>query len=581
MKCNRIFFVATLLSILTATPILAATILVPSQRATIQAGINAAQPGDTVLVSEGHYFENIDFHGKEILVCSEYALDQDMSHIVNTIIDGSASADPDTGSCVIFISGESRAAVLQGFTLTGGTGTSYVFSTQSPPYREGGAIVIDRSMPTICNNRITGNSAPAGGSALPGGGGGISAMYANPLIRNNVIFRNTASYASGMVLNYSAGEIRNNIIFGNVGGGQYGTAGLMVWQSPDNSAFVENNTIVGNVSESQAGGLSVSKTSAYIRNNIVWGNRQATGTQIIGTETSVVEYCFTEEVYSGLGNQSVFPQFLADGFVLNPLSPCIDAGSPATGANDPEDSGNPGLALLPAQGSVRNDVGAYGGPMAMELPLTGLEGDFELHTIALGFPDCTTGQSVTLPVDFQSYSGTPIRILQVDVNYQTGEGLAAQQSIPWAINPLDSDGLTMTWQPASAGPLSGTLAIHHDCELYPVNPILIPFSGSANPVSGVNSTPKSSVLFDNFPNPFNPATTITFTLEKNSRGSLKIYDLQGRLIRNLISGDLTEGTHSVVWNGMDRAGVQVPSGTYFYRLRTDVEDLKKSMVLIK
>ena len=581
MRFYWIITVVTLAGVLFLSPVWADTIRVPIDQPTIQAGINAAQPGDTVRVAAGRYFENLDFHGKDIVVCSEYAVDRDLAHIHNTIIDGSASADPDTGSCVVFTSGESRAAVLQGFTLTGGTGTSFVFNPQSPPYREGGAVIVAESSPTICNNRVTGNSAPAGGNALPGGGGGISAMYADPLIRNNVIFDNTASYAAGMVLNYSAGEIRNNILFGNRGGGQFGTAGLMVWQSPPNTAIIENNTIVGNVSETEAGGLSVTATSAIIRGNIVWGNRQETGLQIIGQEASVVEYCATEEFYPGPGNQTVFPGFAAEGFVLNAQSACIDAGSPNSGANDVEDPDHPGLALFPAQGLVRNDVGAYGGPFAMELPAAGLAGDFELQNQALGFGTVAQGQSASRSVEFRSFSGVTIRVLHVEVQYQDGEGLSPDPDLPWEISPLETGSLLMTWRPVSSGPLSGELALYHDCELVAENPILIPFSGLASPVTAARDLPGKTTLLDNFPNPFNPQTTIDFALSSRTWVSLIVYDLQGRLIRNLIEEQRDEGVHSVVWKGVDRAGLPVPSGTYFYRLQTADSEIIKSMVLVK
>ncbi len=581
MKCLRIILMTALTSLLLAPSPQADTIRVPNDQPTIQAGIFAAQVGDTVLVSEGNYYENIDFIGKDIVVCSEYALDQDLDHILNTVIDGSTSAEPDSGSCVVFVSGESRAAVLQGFTLTGGTGTSYYFNPAGPPYREGGAVIVSYSDPTICNNRITGNSAPAGGAALPGGGGGISAMRANPLIRNNVIFKNIASYAAGMVLNYSAGEVRNNIIFGNSGGGQFGTGGLMVYASPPDSAIIENNAIVGNISETDTGGLSVAGTSAIIRNNIIWGNRQASGFQVVGIGTSTFEYCFTEEYYTGQGNQTLYPDFMPMGFLLSAASPCIDSGSPASEYNDAEDPGSPGSALFPAQGFLRSDVGCYGGPFAMELPAQGLEGDFELQTALLDFGTIDEGESVALPIVFKSFSGVRIQVLQVEAVYQEGEGVSPDQSLPFDIEPLDTPSLTMTWQPGSAGPLAGTLAIYHDCAAVAENPLLIPFGGMANQVTAVGDPSAPILKLENFPNPFNPSTTILFSLPAKGMILLDVFDLQGRLVKSLVAGEMPAGAHSVVWNGFDNAGRAKASGVYFYRLRTPNVSLQRRMVLIK
>jgi hypothetical protein len=212
-------------------------------------------------------------------------------------------------------------------------------------------------------------------NALGGGGGGISSMFGNPQVLNNIIMQNTASYAAGMVLNWSAGTVRNNLIYKNSGGGQYGTGGLMVWESPSMSAIVENNTIVENVSLSTAGGLSVQNTDAIIRNNIIWGNTQQSGTQVTGYQTSIFEHCNTEETYPGTGNISQSPDFYNVGFLLNDNSPCVDAGDPEAAFNDVEDPFNTGFALYPSLGELRNDIGAYGGPGAMLLPdISGIVG---------------------------------------------------------------------------------------------------------------------------------------------------------------------------------------------------------------
>ncbi len=91
------------------------------------------------------------------------------------------------------------------------------------------------------------NEASVIAGVLGGGGGGISSMFGNPRILNNVIMLNTASYAAGIVLNWSGGTVKNNIIYANSGGEQYGTGGLMIWESNPWSVVVENNTIIGNI----------------------------------------------------------------------------------------------------------------------------------------------------------------------------------------------------------------------------------------------------------------------------------------------------------------------------------------------
>ena len=84
----------------------ARVIHVPGNYPTIQQGIEAANAGDTILVADGLYYENINFLGKKPLVVTSYfMLDSDTNHINNTIINGSQPVDPDIGSVVTFTSG--------------------------------------------------------------------------------------------------------------------------------------------------------------------------------------------------------------------------------------------------------------------------------------------------------------------------------------------------------------------------------------------------------------------------------------------------------------------------------------------
>lgn len=76
------------------------------------------------------------------------------------------------------------------------------------------------------------------------------------------------------------------------------------------------------------------------------------------------------------------------------------------------------------------------------------------------------------------------------------------------------------------------------------------------------------------PNPFGDAATLRYRLGKDGSGRLAVYDAAGRLVRTLVSGQLTAGDHAVVWEGKDDAGARLPSGVYYYRL--DAPDGKTS-----
>lgn len=84
------------------------------------------------------------------------------------------------------------------------------------------------------------------------------------------------------------------------------------------------------------------------------------------------------------------------------------------------------------------------------------------------------------------------------------------------------------------------------------------------------------------PNPFNPSTTIAFTLAKDDRAELAVYTVDGRRVRTLLDGTTAAGEHSVRWDGTGNDGRPLASGTYLYRLRTDSGfDQSGRMTLVK
>jgi hypothetical protein len=88
-------------------------------------------------------------------------------------------------------------------------------------------------------------------------------------------------------------------------------------------------------------------------------------------------------------------------------------------------------------------------------------------------------------------------------------------------------------------------------------------------------------LSTNYPNPFNPSTSIKFSLPSEQVVELKIFAVDGRLVTTLVSEKRTAGEHTVVWNGRDHTGAAVASGTYFYQLQAEGFSDTKRMVLVK
>jgi len=89
-------------------------------------------------------------------------------------------------------------------------------------------------------------------------------------------------------------------------------------------------------------------------------------------------------------------------------------------------------------------------------------------------------------------------------------------------------------------------------------------------------------LRKNYHNPFNDQTTIPIVLTRPSEVKLNIFDLQGKLIRNLYNGEMIRGLNELFWDGTDNANVRVSAGVYYYRITVDSTATKvKPMLYLK
>lgn len=244
--------------VLTSGPVAnGATIEVPLFFSNIQDAISTAYDGDVILVSPGLYNEDIDFFGKSISVVST---------------DGAASTTlQGTGfdSVVRFVSGEGSTAILDGFTVTGGTAV------------EGGGIFCLNSSPTIRNCIVTGNTAQGGPVGFANGGGIAciaEATICEAILENNEIHGNDALSGGGIACVASAGgvcnpEIRNNTIHNNSasqGGGLI--TKLRVLTTGTVTARISNNEFFENTSTGTGGGLALWSSQPLVVNNRIHDN---------------------------------------------------------------------------------------------------------------------------------------------------------------------------------------------------------------------------------------------------------------------------------------------------------------------
>ncbi len=111
------------------------------------------------------------------------------------------------------------------------------------------------------------------------------------------------------------------------------------------------------------------------------------------------------------------------------------------------------------------------------------------------------------------------------------------------------------------------------------NIVAAPKSMAPSMVKG--DAPTTFALFQNTPNPFNPSTSISFSIQAEGIAKLSIYNIVGQEVRRLADGHFSAGVHTVTWDGRDHAGRAVTSGVYFYRLEAGMASATKKLMLLK
>ena len=256
---------------------------IPADFSTIQTGIDSAQDGDTVLVSPGSWFENLNFHGKKILVASHFIVTRDTSLISNTVIDGSSK-----GPVVIFSSGEDSTSILLGFTIAHGR------ELRTDDTGSGGGILCRKTSPVFQDLIVRENSSA-----------GLYADSAEVVIRNcsfldnngmaldlydskATIVRSRLSSNSngGLSCVGSAVELEETVITGN---GAMNSAAGGIRCTWENVLKLSGVTIAGNQSVIGGGITCISSTVLFdpFRLSSIYANRSMSGGQDLHSDVPI------------------------------------------------------------------------------------------------------------------------------------------------------------------------------------------------------------------------------------------------------------------------------------------------------
>ena len=187
------------------------------------------------------------------------------------------------------------------------------------------------------------------------------------------------------------------------------------------------------------------------------------------------------------------------------------------------------------------------------------------------------GAQETILWDVAGTNGSPVYCADVDILLSTDGGVTFPTVLA-AETPNDgSETITVPYVATSQARIKVAAADNVFFDLSNQNFII------ENTVDVAEATVSESgvALYSNHPNPFNPVTTIRFSVPRATAAALRIFDSAGRLVRTLVDQEIVGGTHSVVWDGTDDRGRQIGSGIYLYELKALNETLSGRMTLLK
>lgn len=566
--------VAVVLSVTTAGAVIRR---VPQDYPTIQAGVDAALAGDVVLVAPGTYTDlrhRPPGDTTKCVVIMKSSITLQGSGPGSTIID--AGAIPDTVGRGIYCRHITNAvirdltvkrafaAVFGAGILVRDTSSVSILNCEVTANRDGGIIMLHGSGGSISSSSITNNLAKTGG--------GIALDdRCSPTITNCIISGNSAPSAGGIDIKGVSNpvitdcEIRNNIVTGitTSGGGLFidtgsrptltrvkvlnngpdfadpshtgPSAGGGVFIAGESFATMNNCLIQGNATTSSSGvdgrgggvyldGSSLVMEDCTVARNTVRGS--------FGSGAGIYSFCTTN--LCGIPNQTVS------------INQCTIAAN--SNANNPTDAG--GITVFISNPVISKSIIAFNSPgkamLCMDPGDNPVVSCSDLYNNAGGNTICGTdgGHNFSLDPLFCDLANNNFRI---NMNSPCYPGRH-----PDGANVCDHDRI--------GGQDPGC------------NP-----AGTDDP----SALPAATRLIGNQPNPFRPATTISYEISRAGRVDLRIFDVAGREVRALAQGTRPAGRYEAVWDGRTTSGDLSPSGVYFYRLSVNGLEETRRMVLTR
>jgi parallel beta-helix repeat protein len=449
---------------------------------------------------------------------------------------------------------------------SGNTIENNIISNNASGYN-GGGIYCSGSNNIIHGNFISGNTA---GANQYGGGIYISNSY--QVITDNVISYNSATYGGGIYAdNTLNSDMRGNSVAHNTTLGQCGG----VYLFGGSGAFYKN-TVRDNTATT-SGGLLIQLNSYTMTSLIVRGNSPF---QISGFPPTIT-YSDIEGGWPGTGNIDANPLFATGAQAYSDISwgsPCIDTGNPSPLYADPDytvsdmggcyfDQSKP-VRMLATPMDAPIVVPAAGGSFILKLTLSNSTASQQVTAVwcDITLPSGSVFGPVIGPIDFNSPASSNVDRLRTQ-NVPAGAPYGIYHYNAYAV--VGSDTSKSSFVFAKLGSTDGDSGSGW---INTGDPFEGPVAFSPLPVA----LSEEYLLIRNYPNPFNPVTTIGFSLPSAGEVLLTVYDVSGRTVATLADGYRNAGQYEIIFDAS-----QLASGIYIYSLETGQSSVSGKMVLMK
>lgn len=551
--------------------------------------------GDSVVVDDGTWTgprnTELNFHGKNVVL---------KSHGGGAVIDGGGSV-----RAIVFENGEDNTSVVEGFILKGGAaslpGSVVLVKGNSSPVMRGcvikdsggsaGVVCVESGAPTFESCTVEQNTTSSTHGVLAFVGG-------NPKLISSFVRNNNAPTA---IMATTPVQIVNTEITDNSGGGAYfGLTTASIVQNSDISRNGDRGVVLDQSSatfdgvifqENAGGGVLVTgmgNGGPFSRSNSVYDPTEAASApnEFIGCEFSGHSTDRGAGFFFDCTNEPEVTYTVT-------FTDCRFTGNHATfeggavaicGRATNADILPVFIGCTMAANSAQDGGGIYMGVTDVGIGRSALA-QFD-RSILWG--NCSTvrpqGEAFVL-------GGNEIDIgcSHAGVDEIAGTGVVVSSQVTLGIPTFcDYPGSYYASECQPDATIQGDFSLAPQSPAAPENHPCGPDQIGAFPVvfcvaTGVGDAPASltTTMRQPVPNPFNPITTVEFTLEATSHVAINIYDVQGRLVKTLTDRNMPLGVHKTQWDGRNQGGEPVASGVYFVRFAAGKTVETRKMVLLK